>query len=62
MLKMFEDGVECTIPSCTRCTLTGQNPSVMDVCPMSTDKKDQCNGNCEYYTEIWATEVWIEKE
>ena len=60
MLRMFSDGYECVIPSYTRCILTGQNPLKMDECPMwKCEEKDQCDGNCEYYTEVCATEMFI---
>ena len=59
---MFSDGYKCVIPSYTRCILTWKNPSEMDECPIwKCEAKDQCDGDCEYYTEVCATEMGIKE-
>ena len=53
-MNMYHDGVEIMIlPDSAKCTLTGKHPLYeMTECPCwRCEEKDECSGDCEYYTE-----------
>ena len=56
MLRMFSNGIESyVVPDCAKCILSEKHPHEMDKCPMwKCEEKDQCDGDCEYYTEEWS--------
>lgn len=57
-MRVMCDGVEAMIlPDCARCLLADKHPHAFDECPaMKRAAADECDPDCEYYTELWGEE------
>ena len=55
MMTLICDGVKgYVVPDCAKCLLEGESINSMDKCPRwQCEAEDECDPDCEYYTEDW---------